>query len=185
MSDLELSNEAQESEYQGWQVPRFPIRQSPLIPVGSSSFSDDNSQFSAWFNLKEPIKKEEQEMDNNIIVPPLGTADAIIKNMVTSNPDVEQVQLDENNKNGPGSANDLDQEEQEEYNESIVYSQRLVLPRSDRWSDYDEDNNDIGGIPTFGTQPGGKAPQSSVLRMPSLDCNQDKEPGKWSWQRYQ
>lgn len=152
-SDVEPSHDARESGFQGWQVPRSPVRRSPPIPAGSSLFSDDNSQFPAWFNLKDPIKEEEplsakeENTDNNVIVPPVG---------INRGNDHEQVQLDENNNDGPGPADPLDREEQED-NESIANPERSDSPRSDRWSDYDEDDDDIGEIPSFGARPEGQS----------------------------
>lgn len=104
------------------------MRRSPPIPARSSLFSDDNSQFPAWFNLKDPIKEEEplsakeENTDNNVIVPPV---------CVNRGNDHEQVQLDENNNDGPGLADPLDREEQED-NESIANPERSDSPRSDR-----------------------------------------------------
>lgn len=34
-SDVEPSDNTQESGFQGWQVPRSPVRCSPPIPAGS------------------------------------------------------------------------------------------------------------------------------------------------------
>lgn len=109
--------------------------------------------------MKDPIKEEEplsakeENTDNNVIVPPLGAS---------RENNHEQVQLSENNNDGPGLANPLDWEEQEN-NESSVHSERSDTPRSDRWSDYDEDDDDISEIPSFGARPEG---QSTLIISP-------------------